>query len=877
MLLSGLFGTPLSVGFLLGGIIFSLFVDIDFIFFFKSRRAGKHAHEHRSLHYPLLYIPIGVLIFYPFGWQWALLFALCSIAHFIHDSIGIGWGIKWLYPFSKNHFAFLYQYSPKGKPRLPTKLFYSWKPEEVKSLAEKYGDDDWVKNIYRRWHPYAIIEFATLLLAILVLCFYYLRWSMSSKLLAGLNEKQQEAVQTTEGPLLVIAAAGSGKTRVLAHRVAYLMEQGVAPESILAITFTNKAGGEMRERIEKLIRNSTRLPDEQELEIRNYSGTPLMGTFHSICARFLRRELANLGQSINSNFAIYDTDDQLSLVKKVMEELELDSKKFNPRAILSHISQAKNELLEPEQYADQAKEFFDKITAQVYLRYQAGLSNSNALDFDDLLFMMVRLLRDNSAILAKYQEQFQYILVDEYQDTNRAQYLFLKLLAQSHRNIMAVGDDYQSIYAFRQADIRNILSFEKDYPEAKIIFLEQNYRSTQTILAAAQQVILNNQFQRHKKLWTENHTGEKISVQNLGNEKREGEWLAKTIKANLTEGQKLSDHCVLYRTHAQSRALEEAMLKYGLPYRIVGGLKFYERKEIKDILAYLRLVNNPRDAISLERIYNTPGRNIGVASFKKLMGEADPIRVHARAERGLKDLGRGDSNGVGMDLIAFLHDQATKTDGVLKSKALAGVKELAKTLTDLTSPDKAKLTLFRFIKHLLSELSYQDYLKEKTTEAEARWENVQELLTVAKKYDDLNLAEGLAKFLEEVALIQDADRTTETQNLITLMTIHAAKGLEFPTVFMVGMEEGVFPHSRSLINPAELEEERRLCYVGITRAKKKLYLTHCSYRTMYGNTQYNPVSRFLGEIPEDLISQTIAEEIVDTDYPDWYEKKIKYD
>ena len=673
-----------------------------------------------------------------------------------------------------------------------------------------------------------------------------------SQLLTGLNEKQQEAVKTTEGPLLVIAAAGSGKTRVLAHRVAYLIEQGVAPESILAVTFTNKSSEEMRRRILELLQDNNSI----SAGIRSTSGNICIGTFHSICARFLRRELANLGLSINSNFAIYDTDDQLSLVKKVMEELELDSKKFNPRAILAHISQAKNALLEPEQYADQAKEFFDKITAQVYLRYQAGLNNSNALDFDDLLFMMVRFLRDNAALRARYQEQFRYLLVDEYQDTNRAQYLFLKLLAETHRNIMAVGDDYQSIYMFRQADIRNILSFEKDYPEAKIIFLEQNYRSTQTILAAAQQVILHNQFQRHKKLWTENNTGEKISVQNLGNEKREGEWLAKTIKANLTEGQKLSDHCVLYRTHAQSRALEEAMLKYGLPYRIVGGLKFYERKEIKDILAYLRLVNNPRDAISLERIYNTPGRNIGVASFKKLMGEAE---------------------NAGADLITFLHDQAAKTDGMLKNKALAGVKELAKILADLTNPDKAKLTLFRFIKHLLSELSYQVYLKEKTTEAEARWENVQELLTVAKKYDDLTLVEGLAKFLEEVALIQDADRSAETQNLITLMTIHAAKGLEFPTVFMVGMEEGVFPHSRSLINPAELEEERRLCYVGITRAKKKLYLTHCSYRTMYGNTQYNPVSRFLGEIPEELISQTVNEEIVDTDYPDWYEKKIKYD
>src|SRR3989338_8770410 len=573
-----------------------------------------------------------------------------------------------------------------------------------------------------------------------------------SQLLTGLNEKQQEAVKTTEGPLLVIAAAGSGKTRVLAHRVAYLIEQGVAPESILAVTFTNKSSEEMRRRILELLQDNNSI----SAGIRSTSGNICIGTFHSICARFLRRELANLGLSINSNFAIYDTDDQLSLVKKVMEELELDSKKFNPRAILAHISQAKNALLEPEQYADQAKEVFDKITAQVYLRYQAGLNNSNALDFDDLLFMMVRFLRDNAALRARYQEQFRYLLVDEYQDTNRAQYLFLKLLA-------------------------------------------------------------------------------------------------KTIKANLTEGQKLSDHCVLYRTHAQSRALEEAMLKYGLPYRIVGGLKFYERKEIKDILAYLRLVNNPRDAISLERIYNTPGRNIGVASFKKLMGEAE---------------------NAGADLITFLHDQAAKTDGMLKNKALAGVKELAKILADLTNPDKAKLTLFRFIKHLLSELSYQVYLKEKTTEAEARWENVQELLTVAKKYDDLTLVEGSAKFLEEVALIQDADRSAETQNLITLMTIHAAKGLEFPTVFMVGMEEGVFPPSRSLINPAELEEERRLCYVGITRAKKKLYLTHCSYRTMYGNTQYNPVSRFLGEIPEELISQTVNEEIVDTDYPDWYEKKI---
>lgn len=645
------------------------------------------------------------------------------------------------------------------------------------------------------------------------------------KLLKELNAKQREAVRATQGPVLIIAAAGSGKTRVLTYRLAYLIDQGVPPEQILAVTFTNKAAGEMRERILKLLQLTT---------INSQLSTlPLVGTFHSLCAKFLRREVEELNLPYNRNFVIYDSDDQLGLIKKSMEELDIDAKKINPRAVLGRISQAKNDLATSAEYADSAKEWFDKIVARIYPLYQKKLEDSNAMDFDDLLFLMVKTFQQHPTILERYQEQFRYIMVDEYQDTNKAQYIFLKLLAKKYKNVMAVGDDYQSIYAFRQADIRNILSFEKDYPQAKIIFLEQNYRSTQTILAAAHHVIQNNKFQRHKNLWTENQTGEKIQLQELGHEREESGFITETIQNLLRSGKVLSDFCVLYRTHAQSRAVEEAMLKHGLPYRIVGGLKFYERKEIKDILAYLKLVHNPRDVLSLERIFNIPGRGIGKPTFNKLLAlwNASP----------------------GENFIRWCSEEKI-AEAEINKKSAGGLAVLTKHLQQI-STQAEKGTLSALIKHILQKLEYQKYLEEKTTEAEMRWENVKELLTVTKKYDQLKITEALPNFLEEVALIQDMDIAAEGERGVTMMTMHAAKGLEFPVVFMVGMEEGVFPHSRSMLDPIEMEEERRLCYVGITRAKEKLYLTYCHNRTMYGSSQYNPPSRFLSEIPAEHLHQ----------------------
>ncbi|MBI2676726.1 MAG: UvrD-helicase domain-containing protein [Candidatus Yanofskybacteria bacterium] len=1019
---------------------------------------------------------------------------------------------------------------------------------------------------------------------------------MSKNLFEGLNEKQVEAVRATEGPVLVIAAAGSGKTKVLTHRTAHLIQQGVRPENILAVTFTNKAAGEMRERVISLIQNS-KFPRSYANggagKIQNL-GFPMLGTFHSISARLLRNEIGKFNSPYTSNFVIYDTEDQLGVIKKVMEELEIDTKKTNPRAVLARISEAKTNLAGPAEYSGSAKEFFEKIVAKIYPLYQKNLENSNAMDFDDLLFWTVKMLKQGKSILEKYQDRFRYILVDEYQDTNKPQYLFLKMLAQKHKNIMAVGDDYQcfppktkiktekglkeiekvskgenilspagrsltrpakvlnarrfrykgplleittangnvlqttpnhilfskllpsknffltylmyskklgyrigvtvgirqikknksrlglnvranqeradkmwilklspnrseahfwesyyafnygipttvffadrgngpdsglitqkqieklfreipsaerakklmldldlsfsyphhrpqgttkfqtkrtsvnlcyfsssdggtraksrrarvsinnqnkkirklltdsglkvrkgkantwriekvfadnkkaeefagqiaelcgvevtkhalitdinfdfmpashlhshmvvpvfngkkfvnekiidikkidyngpvydldierthtytannfavhnSIYGFRQADLRNILSFERDYPEAKIVFLEQNYRSTQNILAAAQNIISNNKFQRHKNLWTENQEGEKILLAELGNEREEGKFITDEIKKGLKKGQDLNNFCVLYRTHAQSRAVEEAMLKAGLPYKIIGGLKFYERKEIKDVLAYLRLLLNPSDNFSLERIHNVPSRGIGKKTFERIL-----------------EIQKQKSAGNVFELFKNHREELDK-------KALSGLASLSKTINALEEKlDESYLS--KLIKKLLQNIDYQKYLQEKTVDHESRWENVKELLTVTSKYDNLKSRESLPVFLEEVSLIQETDQIKNQEKSATLMTMHASKGLEFPTVFLAGMEEGLFPHPRSITDPVELEEERRLCYVGITRAKEKLYLTHCQNRMVYGSSQFNPVSRFVSEIPEDFISE----------------------
>jgi DNA helicase-2/ATP-dependent DNA helicase PcrA len=630
----------------------------------------------------------------------------------------------------------------------------------------------------------------------------------------NLNEKQIEAVKAIDGPVLVISGPGSGKTRCLTHRVAYLISQGIKPASILTITFTNKASNEMKERIDKL------------LGVK--SAQPAMGTFHSICLRILRKEIPLLGYK--SNFSIFDTNDQLSLVKKVMTSLEIDSKRYNPHLILNKISKLKTDLIFPENYSP--TEFFTKIVSRVYNNYQAELKKFNGLDFDDLIVLTVKIFKQNPDILEKYQNFWKYILVDEYQDTSHDQYTLVNLLSAKNRNIFAIGDDAQSIYAFRDADIRNILNFQKDYPDAKVIFLEQNYRSTKNILAAAQNIISNNQSQVPKELWTENTKGEKIHVKETLNERAEAEFIIDKMDGLLENGgYKIQDFTILYRTHAQSRAIEEELITRGFPYQIVGGIRFYERKEIKDILSYLRFMVNPTDLISFERIYNVPTRGIGETTFNK---------ITAINEK---------------DLIQSIGVLAKERGDTKQAKSLA---EFKKLLTDLSERKNDK-NLTSVIKYVIKRINYEDYLKNLVAKKELydntadKMENLKELLTVARKYDMLKGEEGIEKFLEEIALLQETDKMKASADRITLMTIHSSKGLEFPIVFIAGMEEGLFPHSRATLAPLELEEERRLCYVAITRAKDQLIMTHTKYRTIFGTTQTNLPSRFIYEMPQEVL------------------------
>lgn len=651
------------------------------------------------------------------------------------------------------------------------------------------------------------------------------------KILGGLNDKQIEAVRATEGPVLILAGAGSGKTRALTHRIAYLIASGIKPENILAVTFTNKAAGEMKERVSQILKDVSKN--------FGFSNLPYMGTFHSICLKILRQDIERIGYT--RNFLIYDEDDQVSLVKKVMQDLELDPKKYNPHSMLDKISKLKSELTSYEEYAASARSYMEKLLSRIYTAYQFALKKNNALDFDDLVMLSVRLLEEQQSALEKYQNIFRYILVDEYQDTNPAQYAFVNLLAKKHRNLFVIGDDYQSIYRWRQADIRNILDFEKDYPEVKTILLEQNYRSTKNILAAANQVILNNKNQKHKSLWTDNHEGEKITLKELPNERKEGNYIIEAITKLVGLGKSLDSFTILYRTHAQSRAIEEAMIKRGFPYRIIGGVKFYQRREIKDILAYLRLALNPHDEISLERIYNVPPRGIGKVSLEKLKISNEGKGLLYQIKTGGSDIG---------------------------TKQLAALRELVDLIEGLTQKSH-ELTPTELIKYAIKKTDYESYINDKTEEGEARWENVKELFTATRKYNDYNPREGLEKFLEEVALIQETDKLQKKDKAINLMTIHSAKGLEFPVVFMVGMEDGIFPHSRSIFDPQELEEERRLCYVGITRAKEKLCLTFCRERQLYGSAQINPPSRFLFEIPEHLLSFQPLNQRTEESYDDF--------
>ncbi|MFA5537064.1 MAG: DNA helicase PcrA [Bacillota bacterium] len=638
------------------------------------------------------------------------------------------------------------------------------------------------------------------------------------EILEQLNLSQQEAVKTTEGPLLVLAGAGSGKTRVLTYRIAYLInKKGVEPGQILAITFTNKAAKEMKERLTALVgKQVDRL---------------WVSTFHAACVRILRREIAPMGY--RNNFVIYDGTDQLTLVKNCLKDLNLDDKKFPPRSILNGISNAKNRLWEPEKLSQMADNFFEHKVAEVYRYYQEKLRELNALDFDDLLMITVSLFRQFPQTLRYYQEKFKYILVDEYQDTNTAQYMLIQLLAEKHRNLCVVGDPDQSIYGWRGADIQNILAFEEDYPEARVIKLEQNYRSTKVILEAANGVIKHNFGRKPKNLWTDNTRGCLINSFMGEDEHHEAHFVAGEIYRQKQEsGRSYKDFAVLYRTNAQSRVLEETFIKNGIPYEIYGGLKFYERKEIKDILAYLRVLSNPADALSLARIINVPKRGIGDVSWMNLEDFA--------VEQGLTafdSLGRA--------------GQIPK----LTKRAANAIALFGEFMLDLKS-QVAELAVTELTETLLNRSGYLDELKkENTPEARSRIENLQEFISVTFDYDKYSEEKTLDGFLAQISLVTDLDNLTEETDRVVMMTLHSAKGLEFPVVFLTGMEDGVFPHNRSFLDDGEMEEERRICYVGMTRAEEELFLSRAWQRTLYGNTVYNPPSRFLAEIPEDLVKE----------------------
>jgi DNA helicase-2/ATP-dependent DNA helicase PcrA len=648
-----------------------------------------------------------------------------------------------------------------------------------------------------------------------------------SELIKNLNEKQKQAVLQTEGPVLILAGAGSGKTRALTYRVAYLVrEKKIAPKNVLAVTFTNKAAGEMMGRIKELLN----LPENTPPFSRNL---PHVGTFHSICVRILRQEIEKFGFS--KSFVIYDDQDQLALIKRVMKELEIPQEQIKPKAILGAISSAKNDLIDARQFENQVGSYFEEAVAKCYKRYASELKKSDAVDFDDIIMLTVKIFQQDDKILEKYQTLFKYIMVDEYQDTNHAQYLLLKMLAAGHRNICVVGDDFQAIYGWRNADIRNILDFEKDYPEAKIFLLEQNYRSTQNILNAAHCVISKNKNQKEKKLWTDNVLGELLGTLECPDEKAEADFVASEIEKNKDEkGVKLTDFAVLYRTNAQSRALEEAFMKRGLPYKIIGGLKFYQRKEVKDVLAYLYFMQNPSDKVNFERIVNFPARGIGKTTVTRLI-EA--------------------SNANGINMLEVIRT----IEGLNIKITPAKVKELQKFAQIIKKGAKLRQTasVFEVIEFIYQFSGYEVTLAKEGEEGQVRHENVMELLTVAKKYTEEE--GGMEKFLEDVALISQADKDLEIQDAVPFMTLHSSKGLEFETVFLVGMEEGILPHSRAFINKKEMEEERRLCYVGITRARQKAFMIFTATRNIYGSTQISVKSRFLDEIDNELIEETYAE------------------
>nr|PZN09678.1 MAG: ATP-dependent DNA helicase PcrA [Caldicoprobacter oshimai] len=684
-----------------------------------------------------------------------------------------------------------------------------------------------------------------------------------------LNDMQRKAVLTTQGPLLVLAGAGSGKTTVLVNRIAHLLKFGCAygsdyvprdltpqdiasmeeyiarcqdsgaviplperifallryrvafPGSILAITFTNKAAKEMKERIVQLV-------GEAAYDI-------WVSTFHSACVRILRREIDKIGYS--RNFVIYDDSDQLTVVKDCIKELNLNEKYYDPKEIRNLISRLKDQMKGPREYVDEVRgQFREENIGRIYQLYEAKLKKNNALDFGDLINKTIELFRLRPDVLDYYQKKFQYILVDEYQDTNMAQYILIKMLSEFHGNVCAVGDDDQAIYGWRGADIRNILEFERDFPSAAVIKLEENYRSSQTILDAANSVIQNNRGRKPKRLWTQRKHGDKVRIYQAYDEHDEAEFICRQIKDLMQqEGRRAGEFAVLYRVNAQSRVLEEAMIKYGIPYRIYKGLRFYDRKEIKDIIAYLRVIVNPADDVSLKRIINVPKRGIGPATIEALEGAA------AEMEESMF--------GVAIDL---------DKNGVLSGRAAASVKSFVDLIMRLIAL-KDTMGIVDFVHTVLEETGYRSELeREGTMDALARLENIKEFISAAREFEEANQGADLVDFLENIALVSDVDEVGEDESAVVLMTLHSAKGLEFPVVFMAGLEEGLFPLARAVDNPDELEEERRLCYVGLTRAKQRLYLSYARNRTLYGGSMLSMPSRFISEIPEELVEPAIG-------------------
>lgn len=636
--------------------------------------------------------------------------------------------------------------------------------------------------------------------------------------LAELNPAQREAVETIDGPLLIVAGPGSGKTRVITHRIAYLIKVcGINPHHIMAVTFTNKAAREMAERLERLLGQTAE--------------ALTLGTFHAICARILRQEGKAIG--LDSRFVIYDEEDQLSLIKQSLQELDLDPKQYTPRAIQSAIKYAKSRLLTPADYAQQTRNYFEGVVHRVYERYQQSLTQSHGVDFDDLLMRTVQLFNDHTKVLSKYQSRYPHILVDEFQDTNVTQYMLIKQLAGKHRNVCVVGDPDQSIYSWRFADLRNILSFEKDYPDAKVILLEQNYRSTRTILDVASSIISVNSRRKPKRLWTENEAGVPMAVIEAYNEDEEAQFVISEIERLVEQDLVSPGGCaVMYRVNAQSRALEEAFIRYGIPYKLIGGTRFYQRREIKDVIAYLRLIHNPSDNISLTRIINVPGRGIGQRTLAELSGWA---------------------KNQGTPLYSALKLVAEKKGPALTPRANYALKSFFDLIDELTTR-RQELSLTGLLDTVLEGTGYKEYIFSEE-DGEERWENIQELYTVARDYNELSPAEALAAFLEKASLYSDTDELNEKVEVTTLITLHQAKGLEFPVVFIVGMEEGLLPHRRSLDNPDELEEERRLCYVGVTRAQQRAYLLYTYRRSLFGGSSATRRSRFLEDIPPQLITR----------------------